>query len=333
MQNGKAAIVKGLLDGIGFGSTEFHVLRAKPGIDSRWIYHLLRSAEFRRMSEDNFEGSAGQRRVPDHFLKEVYVPFYEEGDILFALMDQLDNQMHNLFKMRAAAERQVEAAAAIENSFLESLFPVGELESLPSGWRAHPLRELRKSIEYGLSKPAVRNAVGPKFVRITDIQDGSVDWGSVPYCECNKQEASSCKLQSGDMLFARTGATTGKSYLISNPPDAVFASYLIRVQCNADRVLPEYLYAFFQSPLYWKAIGKNARGGAQAGFNATMLGDMVVPLPPTLNDQASIANEFKEHSLVTQHIKNAAGHQLEAISALPAATLREFFNFGNNVNG
>jgi type I restriction enzyme S subunit len=157
-----------------------------------------------------------------------------------------------------------------------------------------------------------------------------VNWDSVPYCECSEAEAVSCKLQDGDILFARTGATTGKSYLISNPPNAVFASYLIRVQCNAEHVLPEYLYAFFQSHIYWKAIGKDARGGAQAGFNATMLGDLLVPLPPTKNEQKRIADEFRKYGLAAQRIKNAAERQLEAVSALPAATLREFFNFGSN---
>ena len=192
---------------------------------------------------------------------------------------------------RLGAERQLEASTALEQSFLRPLFPFGDVKNPPPGWSVRPLQELRKSIEYGLSKSSTRTPAAGHG-RITDIQDGEVNWDSVPYCECSEQEAASAKLQEGDILFARTGATTGKSYLISNPPNAVFASYLIRVQCNTEHVLPEYLYAFFQSHLFWKAIGKDARGGAQAGFNATMLGDLLIALPPTKGDKHILPENF-----------------------------------------
>ncbi|MBI2193591.1 MAG: restriction endonuclease subunit S [Planctomycetes bacterium] len=68
MQNGKAAIARNLVNGRGFGSTEFHVLRAGPIATPEWLYILVRLAWFRRQAESSFTGTAGQQRVPADFL-------------------------------------------------------------------------------------------------------------------------------------------------------------------------------------------------------------------------------------------------------------------------
>ncbi len=92
----------------------------------------------------------------------------------------------------------------------------------------------------------------------------------------------------GDIVFARTGATTGKSFLIREcPKDAVFASYLIRVRVSTS-VDPGYLSHFFNSPNYWAQITQSARGVAQPGVNATTLKTLKLPLPP-LPEQKRIA--------------------------------------------
>ena len=92
-----------------------------------------------------------------------------------------------------------------------------------------PLSQVSELIDYGVTAAADEHSIGPKFLRITDIQDGAVDWDTVPFCPCDIRKLSASKLRPGDIVFARTGATTGKSFLIrSCPTDAVFASYLIR---------------------------------------------------------------------------------------------------------
>jgi len=119
--------------------------------------------------------------------------------------------------------------------------------------------------------------VGPKFLRITDIQNGKVDWNTVPYCKCDNHDKY--RLRPGDILFARTGATTGKSFLIRDCPHSVFASYLIRVQLSKE-VYPAYVYQFLQTPSYWSHIAQFTTGSTQGGFNASKLAEIRVPLPP-----------------------------------------------------
>jgi type I restriction enzyme S subunit len=76
------------------------------------------------------------------------------------------------------------------------------------------LEDLAESVDYGVTASATAIPIGPKFLRITDIQDDRVDWATVPYCDVEPAEADGARLRPGDVVFARTGATTGKSYLL-----------------------------------------------------------------------------------------------------------------------
>jgi type I restriction enzyme S subunit len=156
-------------------------------------------------------------------------------------------------------------------------------------WPRVSLADISESIDYGHTASADTNAVGPKFLRITDIQDGRVDWSSVPRCICSESGASKYALQNGDIVFARTGATTGKSYLLSQiPEEAIFASYLIRVRPCQGNVDPGYLSQFFGTQDYWAQINRSSSGTAQGGVNASKLKMLSIPLPP-LPEQRRIA--------------------------------------------
>lgn len=150
---------------------------------------------------------------------------------------------------------------------------------IPSTWSWVRLSDLSSSIEYGYTAPSTMDPVGPHMLRITDVQQESVDWSNVPYCRIDPAVEHRYRIVQGDLLFARTGATTGKSYLIrEDPPSAVFASYLIRVRLHP-RMNPEYIYAFFRSLLYWTQISQVSSGTGQPNVNGTKLADLWVPVP------------------------------------------------------
>ena len=160
-------------------------------------------------------------------------------------------------------------------------------------WTVKYVSELCEKPQYGYTASATTEKIGPHLLRITDIQDGSVNWETVPYCNC--PEPKKYLLRKDDILFARTGATTGKSFLVEECPMAVFASYLIRL-CVKKLVTPQYLYAFFQSPSYWEQISANTSVSAQPNCNATKLANLRVPIP-SLEQQQSIVtylDDFQE---------------------------------------
>ncbi len=183
--------------------------------------------------------------------------------------------------------------------------------SMPKGWEMKKLGEVAKAI-YGYTEKASFEEIGPRFLRITDIQDEGVNWETVPFCKITDADFNKYKLIDGDIVFARTGATTGKSYLVNNPPKSVFASYLIKVHINSGGLLPEYLFLFFQTKTYWDSINEGISGSAQGGFNATKLSDLYIPLPPLPEQQRIVAildeafaGIAKAKAKAEQNLKNA----------------------------
>ncbi len=159
-------------------------------------------------------------------------------------------------------------------------------------WEIKRLGEV-SAINYGYTESASGDPVGPRFLRITDIQNDHVDWDNVPYCRIESVDLPRYRLASGDIVFARTGATTGKSFLVSDPPEAVFASYLIRLRLLDDKLLPQFVSFFFQTSGYWRSIKEGASGSTQGGFNATKLGALSIPVPP-LPEQRRIVGILDE---------------------------------------
>jgi type I restriction enzyme S subunit len=112
-----------------------------------------------------------------------------------------------------------------------------------------------------------------------------VDWETVPFCQCD--EPAKYHLADGDIVFARTGATTGKSYLVQNPPEAVFASYLIRIR-PGERVLPEYAWWYVQSSAYWHSVFSGIDDGNRPNMNGTKLAALHIPFPKEKVEQRRI---------------------------------------------
>ena len=107
-------------------------------------------------------------------------------------------------------------------------------------WRKLQLGDIAV-ISYGYTAKASVENIGLKFLRITDIQNDMVNWSSVPYCQITENDLQKYKLIDQDIVFARTGATTGKSYLVCDPPEAVAASYLIRLRVQDPTVSPQFI--------------------------------------------------------------------------------------------
>jgi type I restriction enzyme, S subunit len=177
-----------------------------------------------------------------------------------------------------------------------------ELIELPEGWEWKTLGELVLNIQYGYTTSATEQPTGIKFLRITDLQENSVDWQTVPFCNCS--EIDKYKLSKGDIVVARTGATTGKSFLLKEIAETtVFASYLIRLHTSI-LCPPEYLALFMQSADYWKQITNVSKGTAQPGANASILSKLIIPIAP-LNEQKRIVAKIEELNDRTQRAKEA----------------------------
>ncbi len=164
--------------------------------------------------------------------------------------------------------------------------------NIPESWMWVRWGDLSESIQYGYNAPA-QSAGRIKMVRISDIQEGKVIWESVPFCNIQEDEISNYLLKKNDILFARTGGTVGKSYLVKDIPDeAIYAGYLIRTRYS-ESLCPEYMKCFMESLLYWTQLKNGTIATAQPNCNGKTLSKMVLPLPP-LAEQKRIVAKIEE---------------------------------------
>jgi type I restriction enzyme S subunit len=163
--------------------------------------------------------------------------------------------------------------------------------SSPQGWKKCKLGEICCDVSYGYTESASLDPIGPKFLRITDIVPGRVNWETVPYCKISSENHLKYQLQEGDIVIARTGATTGYNYTIKSGDikhDSVFASYLIRYRVDKKKAAPFFIGHLLTSTV-WQGFVEGVLGGsAQPGANAKQFADFEILLPP-LSEQRAIA--------------------------------------------
>ena len=190
---------------------------------------------------------------------------------------------------------------------------------LPKGWVWTTVGEISKSILYGVSEPA-KSKGEYKLLRITDIKNNAVDWNTVPYTDYDEHKANAYLISDGDILFARTGATVGKSYLVKGLQDkAIYASYLIRVQ-TFNEILPEYVKYFFESGFYWEQIQRDSVGIGQPNVNGTTLSQLALSIPP-INEQHRIVNELGSWLNIIDAIDNGKAELQIAIKRVKSKIL------------
>ena len=192
--------------------------------------------------------------------------------------------------------------------------------SLPKGWMWTTLQKVCSPPQYGwTTKASPQGAL--HLLRTTDITADNLNWGQVPFCSEEPPDKEKYMLKTGDIVISRAGSI-GSSYLVENPPSAVFASYLIRFRPLP--VINEYYLAFFlKSSFYWNTISVQKTGSTLPNVNATKLKRIPVPLPP-LPEQRAIAHVLG----VIQEAKAARQRELELERERKAALMDHLFSYG-----
>ena len=163
---------------------------------------------------------------------------------------------------------------------------------VPESWQWERWGNLSYFIQYGYNAPA-EEAGDIRMVRISDIQDGKVLWATVPFCHINKSEIDTYLLQKDDILFARTGGTVGKSFLVNDVPyPSIYAGYLIRTRYS-NMLSAQYMKYFMECELYWEQLRNGTIATAQPNCNGKTLAKMILPIPP-YNEQIRITEKMNK---------------------------------------
>ena len=229
-----------------------------------------------------------RQKILDLAIRGKLVPQDPDDEPASVLLERIRQQKQQMVKEGKLKPKDIKNDSVIfvgEDNLHYEKFSDGSVKciedeipfDLPEGWAWVRLGNLSAAIQYGLSNSAEPQGTH-RLLRITDIQDGKVDWNAVPFTTVNDPEAY--LLKTGDIVFARTGATVGKSFLITETPyPSVYASYLIRIRLLGS-LSPEYIYQFFDSACYWSQITDKSVGVGQPNCNGTSLKELFIPLPP-----------------------------------------------------
>ena len=294
-----------------YGSTRFPTFQVNTDICyPKYLFHYFRTENGVRQLSRISSGSAGRNRVLS--LKRiceisVELPPLAEQRRIVARIEALAGKVAEARRLRERATAEVEALLA---SVTEKVF------TPKAHWKQARIKDFCYQPQYGFTASATFEPIGPKMLRITDIQNGQVNWETTPFCDC--PDPGKYLLSKDDILFARTGATTGKSFLIQGEcPEAVFASYLIRLRIK-NTVSPPYLYNYFQSPAYWQQVTDKKTGTGQPNVNGSKLANLVIPVAPP-EEQKQIVN-YLDHirSQIWQIAQLQANTQTELDALLPA---------------
>lgn len=242
-------------------------------------------------------------------------------------------RIESLFAKLDAAREKVQSVLDSHETRKAALLHEAFTGKLTAKWREEhnkracyteePLKNFVET-QYGYTEKSSFDIAGPHYLRITDIQGETVDWNNVPNCSIDETNYQKYSLHPNDIVVARTGATTGKSYMIGEDVDAVFASYLIRVQITNIRLLPKFLYMFFQSQEYWSQIMELSAGIAQPGVNARKIQSMMICVP-SLPEQQEIVRILDRLLAREQRARQAAEETLTAIDRMKQSILARAF--------
>ena len=314
-----------------FHATEHAVVSTPYGnINSLWFFYTLRT-----LNLNQYSTGAAQPGLSVEKINQVFIPLpplqeqhriVQKIDKCFAFIDQIEENKLSLFQFIKQTKSKVldlairgklvpqdpndePASVLLENIENERKtkkptacilhYPF----EVPEGWVWKKILNVSNSIQYGYTGSAI--SIGKyKMLRITDIQDNSVDWATVPFVEIDDKKAEIYLLSNNDIVFARTGATVGKSFLIKHLKEkSVFASYLIRIQLK-EKLNSQYVKYFFESDYYWEQIEDKSVGTGQPNVNGSLLGELEIPIPP-FSEQHRIVTKIEQIFAQLDEIENA----------------------------
>ena len=270
-------------------------------IEIRYLYYAIQNYKF-----DGSGTSIPQLTVP--MLKKYSFPLPTKEQQL-AIIDQLDN-VCNLISLRRQQFAKLDEL--VKSRFIEMF--IGQ------GYPTKTIDEVSLvKGEYGAQSASVEyDPSRPRYVRITDINDdGTLNDDFVS--SINPIDDEQYRLEYGDFMFARMGATVGKTYAFIKG-NQIFAGYLIRYKLNQEIINPRYLYWYTRLDEYWNWVKLNQSGAAQPGINAKKYGSLQVPVPPM-----ELQEQFAAFVKQTDKSKFEIQKSLEKLETLKKSLMQKYF--------
>ncbi|EZP31293.1 restriction endonuclease subunit S [Pseudomonas sp. RIT288] len=333
MENGKSAVAVGLKNGIGFGSTEFHVLRSNGAVMPKYLWYFIRQKRFREDAQKVMSGAVGQQRVPADYLKNCKLPLpplseqkkiIDRIDGLIARTNQARNDLDVLPGLVDSYKKRLLSLAYTGHLLKGS---VGAFQSSPQ--KMANLSTFVESLRYGTAQKSVVEKVGVPVLRIPNVVSGKIDLHDLKYSDLSEKELDTLKLTAGDILVVRSNGSTslvGRPAVVSNEAlGMAYAGYLIRLRPLLSKVVPEFLALMLQAPEVRGVIEAGARSTSGVhNINAKELGSLAIPLF-SLEDQVEIVSRVESTLAWLERVLSEHNAMMELLPKLDAAILSKAF--------
>ena len=305
-ENGKGAFLDSLPTEIGFGSTEFHVLRAKPSVTPQFLYRLTTDFAFRQYGTESMTGAAGQKRVSADFVANYQIPLFPLAEQR-AIAAFLDRETAKIDALVSKKERLIELlqekrTALISHTVTKGLDPnalmkesgVEWLGVVPAHWEVKRLKHLTKKIGSGKTPKGGADRYvddGVMLLRSQNVHFGELQLADVAYIDTDTDiEMSGSRVREGDVLLNITGASLGRSCVARlGGADANVNQHVCILRTDQQQNDSEFLAYSIESRSLQDQIFNNENGVSRDALNFEQIGELVFARPAKMEQQTIAA--------------------------------------------
>lgn len=317
MQNGKHAVARNLIDGVGFASTEFHVIRPSDEILADWIHFFVRQPTILQEATNHFTGAVGQQRVPDDFLKflDIPLPSVPEQRRILAVLHE---RMATVEKARAAAQDRLEATNALLSADLRAVFDASEAAKWPTKRLGEVLVPHKEIIH-----PGDRDSGTATFVGLEHVESHTGRRiGSLPLDLAHLSGRKPTFFR-GQIVYGYLRPYLNKVWIAEFDGCSSVDQFAYGVRNDLADV--RFVAWFMRSPTYLRRSKVVTTTGQLPRIGTEQIATVEIGLP-SLDEQRAIADEIDHRFDTRQKLSELLGEEADAIEKMPAALLRRAFN-------
>lgn len=280
-ENGKAGVARGLTNGVGFGSSEFYVLRPTDRVLAEFVYFCVTSETFRGPAIAQMTGTGGLQRVPKRYVEQFRIP-----------LPPLEVQKEIVAEIEGY-QKVIDGARTVLDNYRPHI-------PIHPDWPMVPIKEVA-SVESGFGFPLdYQGKVDEEipFLKVSDMnlpgnESRIVSWNNT-VSRGILRELKGKAFPAGTVIFPKIGAAiaTNKKRILTR--DSTFDNNVMGVVPNETRLLPDYLHTY----LLAFDLSQWASEAQPPSMRKTVVEDHAIPLPPLATQQAIVAEIQAEQALV-----------------------------------
>lgn len=301
MENGKGGVARNLINGIGFGTTELHVLRPDESLDANYLYRFMQQRSFRTAAEAAFTGSAGQARVPVEFIRsaEIPLPPIEEQR---RIVDKLDEVLARV----SACHQRLDKIPKLLARFRQAVLTAACSGQLTNRWASQNRCTSRSLTTIGEIAAELRTGPFGSALHKADYVTGQIPVvnpthlisglicpsASVTVTSTTQRRLADYMLVPGDIVIARRGEM-GRCAVVTERESGWLCGTGCVVLRLRPRALPHYVEIAISSPESRAYLSESSVGTTMENLNQKLFAAMPLMLPD-VDEQAQIIREVRQ---------------------------------------